>query len=87
MPKNLSVEERMERLLRTVKGRKPYGKRKEAVEPVFGRIKEQEGFDDTFFGAWSMRRLNGSSSDWGHFSPPAKARLHPRSLCTSGASS
>jgi transposase len=44
IPKNLSVKDRMKRLLMTKKGKKLYGKRKETVEPVFGQIKEERGF-------------------------------------------
>jgi transposase len=44
IPKNLSVADRMRRLLKTTKGKTFYGKRKETVEPVFGQIKEQRGF-------------------------------------------
>ena len=44
IPKHLSAKERMERLLRTKKGKKAYGKRKETVEPVFGQIKDVRGF-------------------------------------------
>jgi len=44
IPKNLSIADRMRRLLRTVRGKKFYGKRKGTVEPVFGQIKEERGF-------------------------------------------
>lgn len=44
IPKYLSLKQKMERLLRTVKGRKAYAKRKETVEPVFGQIKDARGF-------------------------------------------
>ena len=44
IPANISVKDRMRRLLATVRGRKIYGKRKETVEPVFGQIKEVRGF-------------------------------------------
>jgi hypothetical protein len=44
IPKNISVADRMRRLLRTVRGKTTYGKRKETVEPVFGQIKEERGF-------------------------------------------
>ena len=43
IPKNATVIERMERKLRTVKGRCTYSKRKQIVEPVFGQIKEARG--------------------------------------------
>jgi transposase len=44
IPANISIKDRMRRLLATVRGRKIYGKRKETVEPVFGQIKEIRGF-------------------------------------------
>jgi transposase len=43
-PKTLSVAGRMQRALRTKRGRAIYGKRKETVEPVFGQIKQGRGF-------------------------------------------
>lgn len=43
IPKDLSVKDRMRRLLRTKKGRSSYVKRKTIVEPVFGQIKEVRG--------------------------------------------
>lgn len=44
MPNDLSVKDRMRRLLATKKGKRLYAKRKETVEPVFGQIKEERGF-------------------------------------------
>ena len=44
IPKGLSVVDRMRRKLRTKKGRKRYGLRKELPEPVFGQIKQARGF-------------------------------------------
>lgn len=44
IPKQLSAWQRMERKLRTKRGRWIYGKRKMIVEPVFGQIKECRGF-------------------------------------------
>ena len=44
IPKNLSIADRMRRLLKTVRGKTLYGIRKETVEPVFGQIKEGRGF-------------------------------------------
>jgi transposase len=44
IPKRLSLKDRMTRKLRTVKGRRTYGKRKEVVEPVIGQIKAARGF-------------------------------------------
>ena len=44
IPKNVNVQGRMQRKLRTVKGRATYSRRKAIVEPVFGQIKERRGF-------------------------------------------
>jgi hypothetical protein len=44
IPKNMSMKERMERKLRTKKGRKIYKERGKSIEPVFGQIKEARGF-------------------------------------------
>jgi hypothetical protein len=44
IPANATIIERMQRKLRTVKGRCTYSKRKQIVEPVFGQIKEARGF-------------------------------------------
>lgn len=44
IPKTATVKERMQRKLRTVKGRATYAKRKTTIEPVFGQIKEARGF-------------------------------------------
>ena len=44
IPKGLSIADRMRRKLKTKRGRKRYGLRKEVVEPVFGQIKQARGF-------------------------------------------
>jgi len=44
IPANISIADRMRRLLATIRGKRFYGKRKETVEPVFGQIKEIRGF-------------------------------------------
>jgi transposase len=44
IPKGLSTADRMRRKLRTKKGRRCYGLRKELSEPVFGQIKQARGF-------------------------------------------
>lgn len=59
IPKQLSVKERMERLLRTKKGRKAYAKRKETVEPVFGQIKDARGFR-----RFLLRGLDSVKAEW-----------------------
>jgi transposase len=59
IPKQLSLKERMERLLRTKKGRKAYAKRKETVEPVFGQIKAARGFRQ-----FLLRGLENVKGEW-----------------------
>ena len=44
IPKGLSIADMMRRKLRTKRGRKRYGLRKELAEPVFGQIKQARGF-------------------------------------------
>jgi transposase len=44
IPKGLSAADRMRRKLRTKKGKRCYGLRKELPEPVFGQIKQGRGF-------------------------------------------
>ena len=44
IPKELALPDRMRRKLRTKKGRRCYGLRKELSEPVFGQIKQARGF-------------------------------------------
>jgi len=53
------MKERMERLLRTKKGRKAYAKRKETVEPVFGQIKDARGFR-----RFLLRGLDSVKAEW-----------------------
>jgi transposase len=43
-PQGLSVKERMQRTLATVRGQRLYARRKAIVEPVFGQIKHARGF-------------------------------------------
>jgi len=59
IPKQLSIKERMEGLLRTRKGRKVYAKRKETVEPVFDQIKEVRGFR-----RFLLRGLGSVKAEW-----------------------
>jgi transposase len=59
MPKNLSARERMNRKLRTKRGRAIYRQRAAAVEPVFGQMKEQQGAD-----RFSMRGLERCRGEW-----------------------
>ncbi len=59
IPKNFSVQERMRRKLRTVKGRATYSRRKAIVEPVFGQIKEPRGFR-----RFLMRGMEAVRCEW-----------------------
>jgi hypothetical protein len=43
-PKNLDTRGRMYRKLRTKRGKAEYARRKVIVEPVFGQIRERQGF-------------------------------------------
>jgi transposase len=58
-PKDLTVQEKMARKLRTKKGRETYSKRKSIVEPVFGQIKQARGFVQ-----FSLRGLDKMRSEW-----------------------
>ena len=59
IPKRATVKDRMERKLRTVKGRATYALRKEIVEPVFGQIKAVRGFDQ-----FSFRGYENVKDEW-----------------------
>jgi hypothetical protein len=59
IPKGLSLRDRMTRKLRTVKGRRIYGKRKEVVEPTIGQIKEARGFR-----RFLLRGLGKVAAEW-----------------------
>ena len=43
IPKSATPKQRMQRKLRTKKGRETYARRKTSVEPVFGQIKDARG--------------------------------------------
>jgi hypothetical protein len=43
IPKSATPKQRVQRKLRTKKGRETYAKRKSSVEPVFGQIKDARG--------------------------------------------
>jgi transposase len=58
-PKDLTVQEKMARKLRTKKGRETYSKRKSIVEPVFGQIKRARGFVQ-----FSLRGLEKMCGEW-----------------------
>jgi transposase len=59
IPKNLTIPDRMRRKLRTKKGKKCYGLRKELPEPVFGQIKQVRGFRQ-----FLLRGMEKVSSEW-----------------------
>src|SRR5690349_675580 len=57
--KTLSARERMERKLRTKRGRDIYRQRGATVEPVFGQMKDRQGADH-----FSMRGLERCRGEW-----------------------
>ena len=57
--KDLTVQKKMTRKLRTKKGRETYSKRKSIVEPVFGQIKRARGFVQ-----FSLRGLEKMRGEW-----------------------
>ena len=59
LSKDLTVQEKMVRKLRTRKGREIYSKRKSVVEPVFGQIKRARGFIQ-----FSLRGLEKMRGEW-----------------------
>jgi transposase len=59
IPKNLSPRERMDRKLRTKRGRAIYRQRGQTVEPVFGHMKGGQGAD-----RFSMRGLEACRGEW-----------------------
>ena len=59
IPTGLSTRERMERKLRTVRGRATYALRKVIPEPVFGQIKHARGFRQ-----FLRRGLSNVSQEW-----------------------
>jgi transposase len=59
IPKGLSARGRMERKLRTKRGRAIYRQRGASVEPVFGQMKERQGAD-----RFSMRGLGHCCGEW-----------------------
>jgi hypothetical protein len=59
MPKGLSARQRMQRKLRTKRGRTIYAKRGASVEPVFGQMKDRQGA-----GQFSMRGLGACRGEW-----------------------
>jgi len=59
IPKDATVKEKMNRKVRTQKGRAIYAKRKQIVEPVFGQIKEARGFR-----RFLLRGLDNVRGEW-----------------------
>jgi hypothetical protein len=59
IPKNMSARERMDRKLRTKRGREIYAQRSQTVEPVFGHMKDGQGA-----GRYSMRGLDACRGEW-----------------------
>lgn len=58
-PKAMTARERMDRKLRTKRGRALYRQRGAAVEPMFGQMKERQGA-----GRFSMRGLERCRGEW-----------------------
>ena len=58
-PKNMKVRERMQRKLRTKRGRTRYRQRGASVEPVFGQMKHRQGAR-----RFSMRGLDRCRGEW-----------------------
>lgn len=58
-PKNMTARDRMERKLRTKRGRTRYRQRGASVEPVFGQMKDRQGA-----GQFSMRGLERCRGEW-----------------------
>ena len=59
MPKSMTARERMQRKLRTKRGRALYRQRGTSVEPVFGPMKDRQGAE-----RFSMRGLERCRGEW-----------------------
>jgi myosin heavy subunit len=59
IPQDYTVQQRMARKLRTVKGRATYAKRKGIIEPIFGQLKQVLGFRQ-----FSLRGLVAMRGEW-----------------------
>jgi hypothetical protein len=59
MPKGLSTRQRMQRKLRTKRGRTIHAQRGASVEPVFGQMKDRQGA-----GQFSLRGLGACRGEW-----------------------
>lgn len=76
MPKGLSARARMERKLRTKRGRAIYRRRGASVEPVFGQMKDRQGAD-----RFSMRGLSRVTGEWHlHAAVHNMRKLHRESV-------
>ena len=80
IPKGLSSRGRMERKLRTKRGRAIYRRRGASVEPVFGQMKERQGAD-----RFSMRGLAQCRGEWHlHAAVHNLRKLHRESVRRAG---
>src|SRR5918997_823270 len=80
IPKGLSARGRMERKLRTERGRAIYRRRGASVEPVFGQMKERQGA-----GRFSMRGLDQCRGEWHlHAAVHNLGKLHRESVRRAG---
>jgi hypothetical protein len=76
MPKGLSARQRLQRSLRTKRGRSNHAKRGVSVEPVFGQMKHRQGA-----GQSSMRGLGACRGAWhGHAAVHALVTLYRTSI-------
>ena len=77
MPRSMTARERMDRKLRTQRGRALYRQRGAAVEPVFGQMKDRQGA-----GRFSMRGLGRCRGEWQLDAAVHNLRkLHRESVC------
>ena len=83
MPKGLSARGRMQRKLRTKRGRAIYAQRGASVEPVFGQMKDRQGA-----GQFSMRGLAACQGEWQlHAAVHNLRKLHRESVRSRAAGS
>ncbi|MGH7442431.1 MAG: transposase, partial [bacterium] len=59
IPRGMKVRERMDRKLRTQRGRRLYKRRGCTVEPTFGQVKTAQGFE-----GYSRRGMRAAQSEW-----------------------
>jgi len=83
IPKGLTPRQRMQRKLRTKRGRAIYRQRGSSVEPVFGQMKERQGA-----GRFSMRDLQAYRGEWHlHTAVHNLRKLHRESVRNASAHS